>query len=186
MSAHLLPVEVVSLDGEQLVTDSMRVARHFKRSHRDILRAIDRLDCSPEYRLRNFAQTVQLRPNPSGGAPIRSRLVTMTKNGFVFLVMGFTGHEAAVIKEAYINAFDNMAAQLERRDLGLLRKLLDHEARQRDSKYRAQFGSRLMNGRRRELPRLRREEQELRAVAQPTLFKLVQREGEREDQAQPA
>ena len=36
----------------------------------------------------------------------------MTKDGFIFLVMGFTGQKAAGIKEAYINAFNHMAAQL--------------------------------------------------------------------------
>lgn len=36
----------------------------------------------------------------------------MTKDGFIFLVMGFTGHKAAAIKEAYINAFNIMAEQL--------------------------------------------------------------------------
>ena len=37
----------------------------------------------------------------------------MTKDGFIFLVMGFTGHKAASIKEAYINAFNRMANQLQ-------------------------------------------------------------------------
>lgn len=36
----------------------------------------------------------------------------MTKNGFIFLVMGFTGKLAAQFKEHYISAFDWMAEQL--------------------------------------------------------------------------
>ncbi|OAH95758.1 hypothetical protein AZH52_01600 [Proteus mirabilis] len=36
----------------------------------------------------------------------------MTKNGFVFLVMGFTGKKAAQFKEAYISEFDRMEAEL--------------------------------------------------------------------------
>lgn len=39
----------------------------------------------------------------------------MTKDGFIFLVMGFTGQKAAAIKEAYINAFNMMALQLMQR-----------------------------------------------------------------------
>lgn len=167
--SDLLPMEVVTLSGDQLVTDSLRVARHFGKDHKSVLRAIDGLDCSREFWRRNFA----LRDYRDGRGKTQ-RCFEITKDGFVFLAMGFSGHEAAVIKEAYINAFNTMAEQLERRDLGMLRKLLDHEARQKDSKYRAQFGSKLMNGRRRELPALRREERELKAVAQPTLFKLVQ------------
>lgn len=170
---NLLPIELVTLAGDQLVTDSLRVARHFGKNHRDVLRAVDRLDCSDDFRLRNFAQTVTHRPNPSGGKPIPGRVIQMTKDGFMFLAMGFTGHEAALIKEAYIAAFNTMAEQLERRDISMLSKLLDFEARQRDSLYRAKFGSKLMHGRRRELPALRTEERELKAVAQPSLFKLV-------------
>lgn len=37
---------------------------------------------------------------------------SMTKDGFVFLVMGFTGKQAAEFKEWYINEFNRMAAML--------------------------------------------------------------------------
>lgn len=170
---NLLPIELVTLAGDQLVTDTMRVAQHFGKQHRHVLRAVDNLDCSQEFRVRNFGQTVAYRPNPSGGKPISGRVIQMTKDGFMFLAMGFTGHEAALIKEAYIAAFNSMAEQLERRDLSMLSKLLDYEVRQRDSSFRAKFGSGLMNKRRRELPALRQEERELRAVAQAPLFQLV-------------
>ncbi|HGJ5890835.1 MAG TPA: Rha family transcriptional regulator [Arsenophonus apicola] len=36
----------------------------------------------------------------------------MTKNGFIFLVMGFTGKKAAQFKEAYIAEFDKMESEL--------------------------------------------------------------------------
>ncbi|MGK5615600.1 Rha family transcriptional regulator, partial [Proteus mirabilis] len=39
-------------------------------------------------------------------------LYEMTKDGFVFLVMGFTGKKAAQFKEAYIAAFNRMEAEL--------------------------------------------------------------------------
>ncbi|MEJ1549398.1 Rha family transcriptional regulator, partial [Escherichia coli] len=38
----------------------------------------------------------------------------ITKNGFVFLVMGFTGKKAAAFKEAYIAEFDRMEEELRR------------------------------------------------------------------------
>ena len=38
----------------------------------------------------------------------------MTKDGFTFLAMGFTGKEAAKWKEAYINAFNAMADKLQK------------------------------------------------------------------------
>lgn len=170
---NLMPIELVSLSGDHLVTDSQRVARHFSRRHDDVLRAINRLDCSGQFRLRNFAETVSHRENPSGGRPIASRYVQMTKNGFVFLAMGFTGSEAARIKEAYIEAFDSMAEQLERRDLSLMRRLLDHELRDKDSRQRGQIAGRLLVTRKKEKRSLSSEERRLRAEAQPALFQLV-------------
>ncbi|MBO2863345.1 hypothetical protein J5H92_33905, partial [Pseudomonas aeruginosa] len=49
------------------------------------------LDCSAGFRLLNFEETVMWRENPSGGEPIKSRSFDMTKDGFMFLVMGFRG-----------------------------------------------------------------------------------------------
>lgn len=43
----------------------------------------------------------------------------MTKDGFIFLVMGFTGKKAAQFKEAYINAFNQMEKELNN-NLGLM------------------------------------------------------------------
>jgi len=39
----------------------------------------------------------------------------MTKDGFAFLVMGFTGAKAAAFKEAYINQFNAMETELKHR-----------------------------------------------------------------------
>ena len=105
------PMKVVN--DSTLTTDSRRVAKHFHKQHKNVLQAFDKLDCSDEYRLLNFQQTVDFRPNPSGGAPIQARVISMTKDGFIFLVMSFTGKEAARIKEAYIGAFNAMTDQLQ-------------------------------------------------------------------------
>ena len=40
--------------------------------------------------------------------------VIMTRDGFVFLVMGYTGEKASRFKEEYINAFNDMEAELKR------------------------------------------------------------------------
>lgn len=166
-------MELVTLSGDQLVTDSRRVAKHFGRRHDDVLKAIRRLECSPDFHARNFAETVSYRENPAGGRPIPGKFVTMTKNGFVFLAMGFTGSEAARIKEAYIGAFDSMAEQLERRDLSLMRRLLDHELRDKDSRQRGQIHGRGLATRRKEKHSLAKEEDALKRRAQPTLFQVV-------------
>ncbi|MEZ5671872.1 MAG: Rha family transcriptional regulator, partial [Thiotrichaceae bacterium] len=41
----------------------------------------------------------------------------ITKDGFIFLAMGFTGEKAAQIEEAYITAFNRMEAQLTKQTL---------------------------------------------------------------------
>lgn len=173
MNLNLEPIELVSLAGDQLMTDSLRVARHFRKQHRDVLRAIDRIECSPGFRQRNFAQTVSYRENPSGGRAIKSRVITMTKDGFMFLALGFTGREAAAIREAYIGAFNAMSEQLERRDLSLMRKLLDHELRDKDSRQRGQIHGEGLARRRVEKKRLASEERMLQTQAQPALFQMI-------------
>jgi hypothetical protein len=47
------------------------------------------------------------------GATRKSPAYRMTRDGFTFLCMGFTGAEAARWKEAYINAFNRMEAELQ-------------------------------------------------------------------------
>uniref|UniRef100_UPI0014957AF8 Rha family transcriptional regulator n=2 Tax=Serratia TaxID=613 RepID=UPI0014957AF8 len=49
-----------------------------------------------------------------GGAQRKSKIYRMTKDGFMLLVMGFTGKKAMAIKIAYINAFNMMAEELAR------------------------------------------------------------------------
>jgi len=157
------------MDGDKLVTDSRRVAAHFGRRHADVLRAVKRLECSPEYRQRNFALTMGAVPGPKG-ALRQEPTYQMTKDGFVFLVMGFGGERAAAIKEAYINAFNSMAEALQKRDLSLWQQMQALIAKESASQVKAAFGSRLMLHRKRELPALRREEKELKDELQPGLF----------------
>ena len=84
----------VRLAGDRLMTDSIRVAHHFGKSTRTCCLRSTGLDCSAKYRVSNFGETIAERPNPKGGKPILRRVVQMTNDGFVFLVMGFTGPKA--------------------------------------------------------------------------------------------
>ncbi|WP_270932539.1 Rha family transcriptional regulator [Pseudomonas aeruginosa] len=102
--------DLVMVNDGQVVTTSLKVAERFGKRHDNVLRAIDNLDCSAGFRLLNFEETVMWRENPSGGEPIKSRSFDMTKDGFMFLVMGFRGKAAAAWKEAFIHAFNWMAA----------------------------------------------------------------------------
>lgn len=100
-------VDLVSIDNGEPKTTSLAVAKKFGKRHGDILRAIKNMDCSPEFSLRNFASSDFIDER----GKVR-QMATMTKDGFVFLVMGFTGKIAAKFKEDYINEFNRMADKL--------------------------------------------------------------------------
>lgn len=157
--------EFVVLSDTTLVTDSRRVAKHFKKAHKSVLRAFDNLKCSDEFNGRNFAPVEEA---DSKGED--RRVIRMTKDGFVFLAMGFQGDEAGRIKEAYINAFNVMADQLTRIGDSLWRQRLDLEKREATSFMWASFGGKCMQTRRREKPLLENERELLDDQMQPKLF----------------
>lgn len=103
------PQDVISVINNEPRTTSLKVAEVFGKLHKNVMQKIESLDCSPEFALANFSANVE---NQVVGTSRRDmRYYEMTKDGFMFLVMGFTGKTAAQIKEAYINAFNRMAAQ---------------------------------------------------------------------------
>lgn len=100
-------VELVTVNNGQPITTSLAVAKKFGKRHNNVLRAIENIDCSPEFLLLNFEQ----RDFIDERGKVR-RMFNMTKDGFVFLVMGFTGKVAAKFKEDYINEFNRMTEHL--------------------------------------------------------------------------
>lgn len=108
----LNPQDLITTDNNQIRTTSLKVAEAFGKRHAHIVDKIKSLNCSPEFASTNFSAHVH--PVDIGnGAKRDSAYYEMTKDGFMFLVMGFTGKKAATIKEAYINAFNWMADQLQ-------------------------------------------------------------------------
>lgn len=96
----------------RLVTTSQAIADYFDKQHKHVLAKIDALDCSPEFSSANFSADVQT-VEVGNGAERESRCYLITKDGFMFLVMGFTGKKAARLKEAYIAKFNAMEAELQ-------------------------------------------------------------------------
>ena len=72
-----------------------------------MLQAIRNLECSNDFTERNFAPSEYVHVT---GHKLPHML--MTRDGFTFLVMGFTGKEAARWKEKYIAAFNAMEQRL--------------------------------------------------------------------------
>lgn len=101
----------VKINNGQAVTTSIAIANFFRKLHKDVLRKIESLECSPQFASAHFCAHVQ-EVEIGNGATRDSKIYEITKNGFVFLVMGFTGKKAAAFKEAYIAEFDRMEAEL--------------------------------------------------------------------------
>jgi Rha family phage regulatory protein len=100
--------ELVIVKNGKPTANSKSVADFFKKNHRDVLRDISNLNCSDDFRERNFA--------PSSYTSVQNKVLPcfeMTKDGFCFLAMGFTGFEAGKWKEAYIDAFNAMERALD-------------------------------------------------------------------------
>lgn len=93
----------------QALCSSLDVAAHFGKRHKNILRDIECLknESSKEFSRLNF--------EPSDYLSDRGKIYpayNMTRDGFVLLVMGFTGGEALRWKIAYLEAFNRMETQL--------------------------------------------------------------------------
>lgn len=104
---------VFSRDGRIWVS-SRDVAEKFEKPHDKVLRSIRTLDCSPEFTAANFGVSEYKDPT---GRTLPQYL--MTRDGFTFLAMGFTGTKAARFKEAYIAEFNRMEEELYRRRFSL-------------------------------------------------------------------
>ncbi|EBM0567332.1 hypothetical protein DP643_23345 [Salmonella enterica] len=100
----------VFIHNGKALTTSRYVAEYFEKRHERVLDKIRSLDCSPEFTEHNF---VLSEYTDSTGRKLP--MYDMTKDGFVFLVMGFTGKKAAQFKEAYIAEFNRMEAELNHR-----------------------------------------------------------------------
>ena len=98
----------IAVKDNQLYTPSIRIADVFGKPHKDVLAKIRKLDCSHFFTERNFSLS-EFTDTTGRKLP----MYNVTKDGFMFLVMGFTGKQAASIKEAYINAFNQMAESLQ-------------------------------------------------------------------------
>lgn len=97
----------VQLKAGHAVTTSLAIAQAFGKEHRNVTRTIQNLECSDEFRRLNFEQ---VEYTDTGGR--KQPMYEVTRDGFIFVGMGFTGAAAGAMKEAYINAFNAMEAKL--------------------------------------------------------------------------
>jgi len=84
---------LVSITDQKAVTSSLIIAEAFDKKHLHVLRTIRELECSEEFNQSNFGLISYIddrnRPQPA---------YQITRDGFTFLAMGFTGAKAAEFK----------------------------------------------------------------------------------------
>ncbi|HBA9512580.1 TPA: transcriptional regulator [Escherichia coli] len=114
----------VTIKNGRAVTTSVAIAEFFGKRHERVLDKIRNLDCSSNFNEHNF---VSVTYTDAKGE--KRPMYQITKNGFVFLVMGFTGKKAAAFKEAYIAEFDRMEAELRQNNTPPADKIIPGDGR---------------------------------------------------------
>ena len=108
--AVIQPIENIVQSGDEgMFTTSLIIAQAFEKEHKDVLKAISNLECSSEFNERNFAP-VEYKDAKGEMRPA----YRITRDGFCFLAMGFTGKKAAEWKEKFLEAFNAMERMLPR------------------------------------------------------------------------
>lgn len=122
---NLIPQELVEVNDHngELYTTSLKVAKYFDRNHKDVMRGIrniidmqNNIDLETLYELsamfndeidvsnqRNFAP-VDYQDEKGESRP----MFHINRNGFMLLVMGYTGQKAFICKQRFMMAFDYM------------------------------------------------------------------------------
>ncbi|WP_333665195.1 Rha family transcriptional regulator, partial [Desulfobacter postgatei] len=100
-------INITATNGK-LTVSSMMVAEHFEKEHKDVLRKIRQTmselpENTDHFNERNFAP-VEYIDNKGEMRPAYD----LTRDGFVLLVMGFSGKKAMAWKVKYIEAFNAM------------------------------------------------------------------------------
>ena len=115
MSQALLlsePVPTVSVHDGRPATTSLEVARFFGKQHQHVIRDITGLtdNCPESFSASNFGRASYLDEQAKNRP-----MYIIYRDGFMLLVMGYTGKKALAIKLAYIEAFNAMEEELARR-----------------------------------------------------------------------
>ncbi|ECF9074703.1 Rha family transcriptional regulator, partial [Salmonella enterica] len=86
--------EMVTITGSRVLTTSLKVANFFGKSHKNVLRKIRQTitECPDDFARLNFEPTDFIDKNGD-----IQPMFNMTKDGYMLVVMGFTGAAATLI-----------------------------------------------------------------------------------------
>ncbi len=109
----LSPEQFIFAQGEELKTTSLKISEAFGKLHKNVIRDIEKiisntaaLEHAPKFEL------MQIDVEIGNGATRKSPVYEMNKDGFMLVVMSYTGLKAMAIKVWYINAFNLMHEKL--------------------------------------------------------------------------
>jgi Rha family phage regulatory protein len=108
-------IKINTDSNNRTTTSSLDVAEKFEKNHKHVLRDIRSLDCSKDFFESNFElKEYKARKGKGKGYLASMPYFEITRDGFTFLVMGYTGKKAARFKEAYIREFNRMEEYIRR------------------------------------------------------------------------
>lgn len=140
-NTQLIPQALVNIDANgEVFTTSLKVAEHFGKNHRHVMRAIRSIIA--QYGEMTLGELYELSDLCNGELDVtgqtnfglasyddeqgKSRpMYRINHDGFMLLVMGFTGQKAFAVKQSFIVAFNYMSHQL-----------ADQQAREANAFYR--------------------------------------------------
>lgn len=102
----------VFASNDDIKTTSLIIAEKFSKSHTHVIRDIEKImtQVSDIFNKTNFG-LIEVDVKVGFGTR-KDKGYELTKDGFIMVVMSYTGAKAFAIKEAYINAFNLMHAKL--------------------------------------------------------------------------
>lgn len=106
-------LELVGIKNNNSFADSLTIAEHFGKEHKDVLRVIDKLIIEISVNI-IWERKITLR-NYTDSRGKQQRKYYLDRDTFSLLVMGFNGTEALEWKMKYIEAFNKMEAIITQR-----------------------------------------------------------------------
>ena len=113
MTSTSLTTPVVFVKDNTVFANSRDVAEYFGKEHKNVLRDTDLI----RHEIPRLKSELWFRPIMGEHPTVPGRTIRsfdMTRDGFMLLVMGYTGKKAMAAKVQYIDRFNEMAEELKR------------------------------------------------------------------------
>lgn len=159
-------VDFITVDGDELMTDSLKVAAVHGKRHDNVVAMIrGRIKEAGAWGLLNFKE-IEYQDEKGRTYPMFS----MTKDGYQFLVGKMTGKKAVEHQIAFIEAFNSMAAYIKNQREGLQYQYFRKELEFKNKKESVSCAAKEMRSWQDDKPKLTSEMQVLLEQMQPQLL----------------